>query len=173
MLDIRFHPECDLPELVTAAAEYQRLWDAHRQRIVAAFSALTGLQHAEGLINAIVFEGASGSHPLCLRASYDEDTRLGALIHELGHRLIRGNRARLCLPPPQRGRQRENHDLLNLFLYDVWTDLFGEAFARRQVEVESSYQPFYREAWEAVLALSRAERSARLAALVRHPAETP
>ncbi len=57
MLDIRFHPECDLSELIAAAAGYQRLWDTHRQATVGQFRAVTGLVHTEGLINAIVWNG--------------------------------------------------------------------------------------------------------------------
>ena len=92
---------------------------------------------------------------------------------ELSHRLIRGNRARLGMPPYRPDRQRENHELIDLFLYDVWTALFGEAFARRQVAVESGYAPFYREAWAATLALSREERAARLSELLKPSASAP
>jgi len=37
VLDIQFHRESDLAESVEAAAHHQRLWDIHRDRIVAAF----------------------------------------------------------------------------------------------------------------------------------------
>jgi hypothetical protein len=148
VLEIRFHPESGRDAFVAAAAEYQRLWDEHGERIVAQLVSLTGLRFVEDVLNALVFEGISHSHPLCLRASYDAETKLGALIHELAHRLVAGNRARLGLPPYHPDRNREEHELIDLFLFDAWTDLYGEAFARRQVAIESRYQPFYREAWE-------------------------
>jgi hypothetical protein len=163
---MRFHPESDREAFVAAAAKYQRLWDEHGEWIVGQLVSVTGLRFAERLLNALVFEGISRSHPLCLRASYDTETKLGALIHELAHRLVAGNRARLGLPPYHPDRNREEHELIDLFLFDVWSDLYGEPFARRQIAVESRYQPFYREAWKATLALDRAGRAARLAALV-------
>jgi hypothetical protein len=98
MLEIRFHPESDEPVLVAAAADYQRLWDAEGRRIVERLAALTGLRFAERVINALVFDGPSHCHPLRLRAGYDGETKLGTLIHELCHRLLRGNRRRLGLP---------------------------------------------------------------------------
>jgi hypothetical protein len=126
-----------------------------------------GLAFAETLIEAVVFEGPSQSNPLRLRASYDPEAKRGTLVHELAHRLIRGNRTRLGLPPYQPGRERENHELTDLFLFDVWSDLYGEPFARRRVEAESRWQPFYGEAWEAILALDRGARAAKLAELLR------
>lgn len=172
MLDIHFHPECDLPELIKAAADYQRLWDAHRERILERFRAATGLTHAEGLINAVVWHGGSETCPLRFRAvppDWDgqvDEFRRGVIIHELSHRLIRGNRARLGMPPYRPDRQLENHELIDLFLYDVWTDVFGEDFARRRVAAESRLQPFYSHAWEATLALDRTGRAAKLKSLL-------
>ncbi len=99
MLDLRVHPECDQPELVQAAAEYQRLWDTNRDRIVTQFRIITGLDFAEGLINAIVWDGGGFATPLRFRNHPDEEFRLGTIIHELSHRLLRGIRARLGMPP--------------------------------------------------------------------------
>jgi hypothetical protein len=164
--EIRFRPEPDEPALVAAAAEYRRLWEAEGERIVAAFGAVTGLAFAEAVVDAAVVGGPSQSNPLRLRGSYDAEAKRGTLIHELAHRLIRANRARLGLPPYRPDRERENHELIDLFLFDVWSDLYGEPFARRRVEAESRWQPFYREAWEATLALDRVGRAARLAALL-------
>jgi hypothetical protein len=168
-LGIRFRPESGDPALAAAAEEYQALWEAEGERIVGAFAAVTGLAFAEAEIDAAVYEGPSRSNPLLLRASYDDEAKRGTLIHELAHRLIRGNRARLGLPPYQPGNERKNHELIDAFLYDVWSDLYGEEFARRRVEAESVWQPFYRQAWEATLALDRAGRAAKLAGLLQAP----
>jgi hypothetical protein len=170
VLEIRFRPESDEPALVAAAEEYRRLWEAEGERIVGAFAAVTGLAFAEAMVDAVVAEGPSRSNPLRLRGSYDEEAKLGTLIHELAHRLIRGNRERLGLPPYRPDRERENHELIDLFLFDVWSDLYGEPFGRRRVEAESRWQPFYREAWAATLALERVGRAAKLAALLAREA---
>jgi hypothetical protein len=147
-------------------AEYEGIWAEHGARIVAHLEAATGLRFAETFVSAVVFEGVSHSHPLALRASNDAETKLGALVHELAHRLIAGNRVRLGLATYSPARERENHELIDLFLYDVWVDLAGEEFARRRVAVESGYQPVYRDAWQATLELDRQARAAKLAELL-------
>lgn len=156
---------------MAAAADYQRLWDAQGARIVGRLAALTGLRFAEGPLDALVFEGVSRSHPLRLRASYDEDTKLGTLIHELAHRLVDGHRARVTSLQPR--RDRDEHELIYLFLFDLWADLYGEAFARRQVEAESQRRPMYREAWEATLKMDREARAATLRTLIEAPRRGP
>jgi hypothetical protein len=76
----------------------------------------------------------------------------------LGHRLS------FLLP---RTAELDDHRLLYLFLYDVWTDLYGRDFADRMVSIErripGGYD--YDAAWTWALAMTRAERQARLRAL--------
>jgi hypothetical protein len=126
VLTIRFYPESDrTPDLAPAAAEYQRLWDVDGGRVVACLEGLTGLRFAETRINALVDERPGQSHPLVLRASTDAPTKAGGLVHELGHRLLSGNRAALGLPPARLDRPVETHQFLDLFLFHAWTDLYG------------------------------------------------
>ena len=160
-MDVRFHPESEEPAVVLATAEYRRLWKAHGEKVVSELVAATGIRFAEPTVDAVVFEGMSQSHPLRLRASYDEETKLATLIHELAHRLVHGH-ARLAIASDPSEQQRRSHELIDLFLFDVWMELCGEAFARRQVEVESERRPVYREAWRVTLALDRASRAAKL-----------
>ena len=166
MLTIHFYPESDHPDLVGAAQEYQHVWDAEGSRIILSLETISGLRFVETAINALVFEGISHSYPLCLRASYATDVKIATLSHELCHRLIRGNQSRLGLPPYRPDQQLYNHQLIDLFLFDVWTDLYGEEFARRQVVVESQRQPFYKDAWDWALAFDRAARTAKLRELL-------
>ena len=63
-----------------------------------------------------------------LRGSYPEATKRATLIHELGHRLQNDLFT----------REEDDHPALFLWLYDVWTALYGPEFARQQVEVESA-----------------------------------
>lgn len=168
-MQIRFCPESDQPALVSAAAEYQRLWEAEGERIVEQLAAATGLRFTERAIDARVFEGVSRSDPLRLRASYDQETKLGTLIHELAHRLVQGRRVGSALDANGPDRERENHELIDLFLFDVWTDLYGLGFAQRQVEIESQRRPMYRATWRATLTLSRVARTEKLRAMLRPP----
>ena len=166
MVTIHFHPESDLTlDLAVAAAEYQRIWGREGPRVVERLETLSGLQFAESIIHAVVFERPSNSHPLCLRASYPNDVKLATLIHELCHRLISGNRGRLGLAPP-RELTEETHRMIDLFLFDAWADLYGEEFATRQVAVESERQAFYATAWSWALAMDRQGRAEALRGLL-------
>ena len=159
-----FQPES--AQFAAAAREYQRLWDADHTRIVAVMESISGLRfdsppYADTLIDAIVFEGVSYSGhrevPMKLRASYAPDTKRATLIHELGHRLQTG-----IAPQGQ-----DEHEVLFLWLYDVWVALYGRAFADAQVTVERARGGPYPRAWDAALALDRSQRAARFRALVQ------
>ena len=93
-----------------------------------------------------------------LRAGYSPAYKKATLVHELGHRLV--------LPLP-RTAGLDDHRLLYLFLYDVWTDLYGRAFADRMVAIERRIpgRYDYDAAWTWALAMTREERQARLRAL--------
>jgi hypothetical protein len=90
-----------------------------------------------------------------LRAGYSPDYKKANLVHELGHLLS------FALP---RTAGLDDHRLLYLFLYDVWTDLYGRAFADRMVAIERRIpgRYDYDAAWTWALAMTREERQARL-----------
>ena len=148
------------PGFAPAANEYRALWAAEGRRIVAALEAITGLAFPPRPIDAIVSEGRPmttlDGRTIRLRASYSASYKKATLVHEMGHRL--------ALALPERGGL-DDHRLLYLFLYDVWTDLYGPAFADRMVAIERRIAPSYDEAWTWALAMTREQRQARLAAL--------
>ena len=159
-----------------ATKQYQAIWDADGERIVATMERISGLEFMESEIQAVVFEGVSQSgsadSPMKLRASYPADVKKATLVHELGHRLSFPLRFYL-------GTQNEldSHRILYLYLYDVWVSLFGQGFADQQVAVEkgrtvptafrwlAGYD--YRSAWDWILKMSAAERSSRLKEVIR------
>jgi len=150
------------PRFAAATEEYRAIWDAEGARIVAALEAATGLTFPATPIDIIVREGAPmtayDGRTIRLRAGYSPLYKKATLVHELGHRLS------FLLP---RTAELDDHRLLYLFLYDVWTDLYGRPFADRMVSIErrirSGYD--YDAAWTWALAMTRAERRARLRAL--------
>lgn len=166
---VTFSPESTRFE--EAARQYQAIWDADGERIVATMERVSGLKFMETKIQAVIFEGVSHSgsvdSPMKLRASYPVDVKKATLVHELGHRLSFQLRFYL-------GTQKEldGHRILYLYLYDVWVSLYGQSFADQQVEVEKSrtvpaafrwlagYD--YRAAWEWALRLTATERSSKL-----------
>lgn len=149
----------------TAASEaYRRLWADEGSKIVEAMERGTGLTFLETNVKAVIFEGAShaglGGGPMYLRASYPDQTKKSALVHEHGHRLIAqlGNRP----------ADLDEHRVLFLFLYDVWESLWGKDFADAQVTFESGLTGLYdyASAWKWALSIRKDERASRFAAIV-------
>ena len=132
------------------------------EAIVAAMERRTGLDFEEGPVGVIVYEGVSFSGykdiPMRMRASYPAETKRGTLVHELSHRIT----ADLFR------KNEQDHPYIFLFLYDVWVDLWGRAFADNQVAVESRRRGIYdyEAAWEEALALGPEGRAAAWRAIV-------
>ena len=147
-----------------AAEVYRRLWVDEGSKIIEAMELGTGLRYFEKHVNAVIFEGTSssgiGDRPMYLRASYPTEVKLSVLVHEHGHRLI----AQLTVRPPE----LDEHHVLFLFLYDVWTSLWGKDFADRQVAIESDRRRLYdyETAWKWALSLSKDQRASRFMAIV-------
>lgn len=155
MISIRFIPIFEDTEFIEAAKEYEYIWKQENAHIIEAFKTVTGLSFLEDRIACVVYEGMSMSGRtvddiMKLRASYDVEVKKGTLVHELAHRLafnIKNHPADL-----------DAHQVINLFLYDTWVELYGEEFANRMVEVEKGRTEMYKHAWEWALAFSKAER---------------
>src|SRR5262245_22806314 len=147
-----------------AAEAYRRLWVDDGSKIIDALERGTGLTYLEKHVDAVIFEGTSRSggndRPMYLRASYPSDVKLSTLVHEHGHRLI----AQLTVRPPD----LDEHRVLFLFLYDVWTSLWGKGFADQQVAFESDLRGLYdyETAWKWALSLSKEQRASRFAEIV-------
>ena len=141
-------------DLRSAVSEYESIWNAEGGRISEALEKVTGNVLNE--INAIIHRGPSSSgvdgEPLFLRFDYPRDTKLATLIHELSHRYI----DRLA---PEGW---DSHQVLNLFLYDVWSDLYSKEFADNEVEVEKKRGERYQKSWDWALKMTRDEREEKL-----------
>lgn len=154
-----FRAESD--SFAAARDEYDAIWRAEGARIVEVMERVTGIRfdeppYADTLIGAIVFEGISSSGyratPMRLRASYPADTKRATLVHELGHRLQAG---------VARASSADEHEVMFLWLYDAWVELWGREFADAQVQVERARRGPYPRAWDAALALDAPARAAR------------
>ncbi|MEI8338874.1 MAG: hypothetical protein WCF91_03015 [bacterium] len=165
MIKIKFTPAKESPEIVEATKQYTEIWNTYKSDVVRLIEEHTGLYKWEDSIDITVHEGISQSHPFFLRASYSEDTKLATLVHELIHRILDYNKIHISAEP--QSISLEIHKLLDLILYDIWTDLRGEEFAKRQVEVESRRTPMYEEAWDYALSMSRTERQVKFKKLIK------
>jgi hypothetical protein len=152
------------PQLAAPADEYRRLWESEGDQIVTVMEEVTGLSYPDLPIEVIVTEGSPmtsfDGRTMRLRAGYSPTWKKATLVHELGHRLAFTLR---------RPAELDDHSLLYLFLYDVWTDLYGQPLADRMVSIERRIGPAYAAAWDFALSMTREERQARLAALRAQP----
>ena len=147
-----------------AASDYALIWRSDGPQIIGALEAATGLEFPADRIEARISDArpmmSFDGRLMRLRADYSPDYKKATLVHELGHKLA------FLL---KRNSGLDDHRLLYLFLYDVWTDLYGKAFADRMVAIErrisGSYD--YGSAWDWALSQSREQRQARLARLRR------
>lgn len=150
------------PEFEPAAEDYRLIWAEEGERIAAALERTSGLSFPAGEIEALISQAppmmAYDGRSMRLRAGYSPAYKRATLVHELGHRLA------FLLP---RAPGLDDHRLLYLFLYDAWTELYGEDFATRMSSIEMSIPgPYdYDAAWRWALAMSREERQALLARL--------
>jgi len=172
---LTFTPETKTPEFEAAATEYRSIWAAEGVRVVQVMERITGLKFPQKDIKIQVFEGTStasllfdragvpvGSRdPMRFRASYSAENKKGTLIHELGHRMNLNLRSRPA--------DLDEHRLLFLYLYDLYVDLYGKEFADGQVAfgrtLKGRYD--YDAAWTWALAMTREERAARFAAILK------
>lgn len=162
MISLRFIPIFEDKEFVDAVNEYQQIWEAEGAKIVDAFKKIAGLSLVESRIAIVVYEGVSfsGRTPddmMKLRASYNADVKKGTLVHELSHRLLFNMKKR---------PEGDEHPIINLFLYDVWVNLYGEGFANKMVEIEKTRDERYLKAWDFALSLSKEERKEKFSSLL-------
>lgn len=60
----------------------------------------------------------------------------------------------------QKGKQVSWKTTKLFILFDIWTELYGENFARAQVNIEPERMLVYKEAWEWALLKDKYERQA-------------
>ena len=156
---INFYPESNDSTLVAASVEYQDIWNLKGHTFVKVLESETGLPLPNIVLNALVYEGISRSHPLILRASYSSDIKAAVLVHELGHRILTANG---FMPEADENFHLNAHKLLYLFLYEVYAALFSEKQADAIVNWESNLRPSYRVCWQWALDLGEAKRKVRL-----------
>ena len=150
------------PRFAVTADHYRALWRTEGERIISALERVSGFVFPTGPLEIILRDGRPmtgfGCSAIRLRGGYTGRYATGTLIHELGHCLV-------AHVPRTAGL--DDHRLLDLFLYDVWTDLYGRDFADAMVRLErripTGYD--YDAAWTWALAMTREERQARLRAL--------
>ena len=164
-VNITFAPEKKNRDFDAAAEEYRRIWADEGEHIIRAMEQASRLQFPERNIKAEIYEGPSSSGrrsaPMRLRASYSPDVKKGTLVHELGHRMNSQLK--------KRPKDLDEHRLLFLYLYDLWENLYGKAFADKEVAFEKTLKGLYdyEAAWNWALAMSQEERFSKFGEVLR------
>ncbi len=162
---VTFSPEEKTPAFNAAVDEYRAIWSAEGSRIIEGMEKISTLKFPEKNVKVQIYEGTSfagrGGAPMRLRASYLPDEKKGTLVHELGHRMNAQLKAR-----PQ---DLDEHRLLFLYLYDLYVDLYGKEFADKEVAFGKTLKGLYdyEGAWNWAMAMSREERLAKFADVVK------
>lgn len=155
MLNINFHPECDIPRFIEGTEEYKSVWKEDGERITKAIERISGRFFRAESYNAIILDNKpSASYPLILLSSYSLDTKKATLIHELTHKVLPRN-------DEMKASEIENHKVLNLILYEIWVDVYGENFAKNAVENERGWGDTYVKAWDYISTLTKEQRQER------------
>lgn len=161
---VRLQFQAPVDSFEAHAREYREIWRQEGERIIRTMESVSGLRfnspaHADTAITVILVDAAASSgyrdRPMRMRFNYPSATKRATLVHELGHRL----QSHLF-------RREDEHFELFLWIYDVWTDLYGKQFADEQVAIEKRRGSPYPAAWDKALALTRAEREAQWRAIV-------
>lgn len=162
-MQINFYPEYDNPKFEKAAKEYARLWRKEGQKIIAVIEKISGLKFEEQIINAIIYDRISMSHPLQLQAGLSLEEKKGTITHELCHRLLWSNKIKWEKIEGENGFYLLTHRPVDLILYDIWIELYGETFAKEEVKseiklwTEKGISP-YKIAWDWALGMSKEQR---------------
>jgi len=162
-MQINFYPEEDNPEFEKAAEEYAKIWKEEGNKIVTAIEKVGELKFKEKIINAIIYNEISFSVPLKLQANNSMEHKKGTLTHELCHRLVVGNNITLKSGKTYNSWTMAVHKHIDLILYDIYVELYGETFAKKEIAYEISLwtgkgiSP-YKTAWDWALSMTKEER---------------
>lgn len=160
---INFYPEQNNPKFEKAAREYEKIWKEEGQNITAAIETVSGLRFEEKIINALIYNEVSYSVPLQLQSDISLEHKKGTLVHELCHRLVVGNNITLNVGYEDANWNLEVHKHVDLILFDIYTKLYGDDFAKKEVEYEISLwtgkgiSP-YKIAWDWALKMTKQGR---------------
>lgn len=153
-----------VPKYNMSKQTYFAAWEKMGNSIIEAFTIISHIPFTEKKIIARVgagdengsnFAGVDTSSPMLFR--YNVRDKLGTLVHEFGHRLIMEHD---YYEKAKKNLQLYNeHQLLNLFLYDVIVKVFGKEAALYRVEYERSFPDIiYDSSWKWALEIPKKER---------------
>lgn len=154
-------------DFVLNKLEYEALWYVYGEKIQSSFKMITTLPFIEDTVKAIVgdyesnFAGNALNEPMLFRFSVRH--KLGTIFHELAHRFLLEYQFQYV------GILENDHELIDLFLYDVIQDSFGESAAQERVNYECTFPELeIPNAWNKVLEYSKSKRQELMKAVLKN-----
>lgn len=162
-MKINFYPDHDDPNFEKAAKKYAEIWNQEGNRIIRVLEKISGLKFKEEIINAITYNENSYSIPLRLQSNSTKREKKWTIVHELCHRLFVANNIKLNNLTWD-NHNLETHKPVDLILYDVLVELYGEKEAKDNIKYEidlwtgKNVSP-YKIAWDWALSMTKEERA--------------
>lgn len=161
-MQINFYPSWDKPEYEKAAKEYAGIWKEEGKKITETIERISGMKFSQNIINAVTYNNTSFSSPLRLQSNLSNEEKKATIVHELCHILFIGN-GMWIKEKTWEQFETESHKRVYLILYDIWTELYGEGFAKKEVEFEKSISNDPKNphwiAWDWALGMTKEERA--------------
>ncbi len=155
-MKINFYPESNNRDYIKAALEYKKIWKKDGIKIIKLIGKYSGQKFKTKEINALTCNQVSYSSPLLLESGLTKNIKEGVIVHELLHRLLVENNYRL----PNKNFTENVHRIIDLILFDIWVELFGEKLAKENMKHEIGYGCLdYKKAWDWALSFSKEERT--------------
>ena len=152
--------------------EYVVLWKSEGKIITDAIENALGLKFIESNIIIEIcqgyqdkgnFSGNSINENMIFR--YNNRCKIGTFFHELSHRIIL--EYNLYNKVKEKYNLKDEHQLVDLFLYDAIEQAYGEEAALFRVEYEKTFpEKEFAESWEYALKMEKNERKRILCEMI-------
>ncbi|MEI6481620.1 MAG: hypothetical protein WCO19_04970 [Candidatus Saccharibacteria bacterium] len=156
-------------EIILATKAYESIWKSDGGNIIERFAQYTGLHFQQDEIEVIVHDGQSmsGKDGVPMRLNVRNNTLItkrNALIHELAHRLLFGNR----LYAPDDTNPTDNDEIrVLLFQGSVINDLYGEPDYLFWANLDPDQHTFdHLKDLRYVLSMSKEEQRAKIKSII-------
>ena len=154
--------------------EYMAIWKNEGSKIIEAIEGTLGLKFkekeiviniCEGYQNKGNFFGNDVSEQMVFR--YNNRCKIGTFFHELSHRIIM--EYKLFDIINEKYKLNNEHQLIDLFLYDSIEKAYGKEAAQLRVDYEKEFpEKEFKESWEYALSMDCEKRKKLLKEIVKN-----
>lgn len=154
--------------------EYIAIWKSEGEKIIEAIENTLGLKFKESEVTIEIckgynekgnFSGNNIEENMVFR--YNNRCKIGTFFHELSHRIIM--EYDLFRKIKEIFNLKDEHQLIDLFLYDAIKNLYGKDAALLRVEYEKDFpEKEFGESWEYAFSKDQNERKILLEEMIKY-----